>query len=698
MQNALPLLKKHFGYSSFQGMQEDIIKNVMNDDDVFVSMPTGGGKSLCYQLPSLMRNGITIVISPLISLMKDQVDNLNSIGVGASCINSNISPKKAEEIKLRLLQGKDKILYVAPERFSSNDFISFVSMLNITLLAIDEAHCISEWGHEFRPNYRNLKILKSLFPNVPLIALTATAVPEVQEDIIKLLGLEKPKVYKASFNRKNLIYHVRQKKEAFEQILEYVKTRPKESGIIYCQGRKTVENLVKKFNKECIQALPYHAGLPSSQRTENQEKFIRDDVEIIVATIAFGMGINKTNVRYVIHYDLPKSIEGYYQETGRAGRDGLNSDCILFYTYADKRKIEYFINTMRSPTKKKTARKKMDQIIQFSESSKCRRKFLLNYFGESYDDNCESCDNCINPREMMDGTTIAKKVLSASYDVNQKFGMNYITAMLTGKNKVYDSYKRKPSFGSGKEFTDRQWSSIIREIVTKEYITVPQSKYPILKLNEKSFDILYDREHMELTKPPEDTVKVKVVEEEGLFDVLRKTRKIMADAEHIPPYMVFPDSTLHEICKYYPQDETSIRKIHGMGDVKLKKYGKVFLRKIKEYCKENNIKSKEKTDMIPSMIGTVYNQTLALCNQGLSLEEIAKRRGFPVKEIAFHIESLMILGKDVPIDLLVTKEKQNSITNALGETKTLSKLKTALPECSEEEIRIMKMKYNSDKQ
>lgn len=388
-------LQKYFGYSSFRPLQEEIISDILKNRDVLVLMPTGGGKSLCYQLPAVMKDGLTVVISPLIALMKDQVDGLQSMGIPAVTINSTLPYEKLLEIKSRLIKKQIKLLYVAPERIMLPDFFDFLRQLTVSLMAIDEAHCISEWGHDFRPEYRKLNLLKTHFPSVPVIALTSTATRRVQNDIIGQLKMNEANIYRGSLNRKNLFYRVMPKRKMYQQVLQHIKERPNDSGIIYCQSRKSVENLTERLQEDGVRALPYHAGLPPEVRNANQEKFIKDDVEIVVATIAFGMGIDKPNVRYVIHCDMPKSVEGYYQETGRAGRDGLNSECLLFFSIADKIKHEYFIDQIENEQFQRIARKKMWDMINFCESQRCRRKYLLDYFGEPYDaHNCQSCDNC----------------------------------------------------------------------------------------------------------------------------------------------------------------------------------------------------------------------------------------------------------------------------------------------------------------
>ena len=595
MQNALEVLKKHFGYSEFHPLQESIIKDIMDCRDVFVLMPTGSGKSLCYQLPAVMKSGVTVVISPLIALMKDQVDSLMANGIGASFINSTLKADEIEDAKNRLLENKDKILYIAPERLTSEDFMHFLRIINIGLFAIDEAHCISEWGHDFRPEYRKLSSIRENFPAVPIVALTATAIPDVQRDIVQHLRLKDTRIYKASFNRPNLFYSIRPKQDAYSQILDYIRQHPNDSGIIYCQSRKTTESLAKKLSNDGFRALPYHAGMSASERTDNHEKFIRDDAEIVVATIAFGMGINKTNTRYVIHYDLPKNIEGYYQETGRAGRDRLESDCILLFSHGDRAKIVALIEKGYNQKKKQIAYEKLDEMISFCESAECRRKVLLRYFGEEYNEQCNKCDNCLSPKEQIDGSEAAKKIIGCILELNQRFGVNRIASVLAGKGNKYTTAR---SYGSGKEYAMKQWQTFIRELAKEGYINVIGTKYPILKINSKSFGILSGRLSLSLTKPfvsakVEQQMEVEKKPTAELFDILRSLRKQVADAENVPPYVIFHDSTLKEMATYYPRDISSLKKIKGVGQIKLEKYGKVFLDKIIDYCSVHNIASEE---------------------------------------------------------------------------------------------------------
>ncbi|HZX47662.1 MAG TPA: DNA helicase RecQ [Nitrospirota bacterium] len=593
----LETLQKYFGFNSFYPLQEDIIKDVLNQHDAFVLMPTGGGKSLCYQLPALLFDGLTVVISPLIALMKDQVDGLIADGISATFINSSLNYREIDSRKQGLADNKIKILYIAPERLFMPDFLQFIQGLKVSMFAIDESHCISEWGHDFRPEYRKLNMLKDEFPGVPLMALTATATPVVQRDIISQLGLRDCKVYTASFNRKNLYYQIRPKDNPLRQILQYLEERKKESGIIYCQSRKSVEALAERLQAKGYRALPYHAGLTPDIRTKNQERFIRDDAEIIVATIAFGMGIDKPNVRYVIHYDLPKSIEGYYQETGRAGRDGLKSECILFFSYADKFKLEHFIEQKTDEKEKQSAYKQLREIIAYCESKVCRRRILLAYFGETFDEpHCGNCDTCIEPSEKFDGTIAAQKILSCIYRTGERFGITYVADVLTGsKNqKVLENrHDTIKTYGVGKEYPKGQWQSFTRELIQSGYLKLDGDKYPILKLNEKSRSVLFNDEKVYLTKPDELMHAQKQKDEEfiktdkefdrTLFERLRTLRKSLADNDQMPPYVIFHDTALKEMSIYLPKNLDAFRKIKGVGEQKLQKYGEIFIKEISGY-------------------------------------------------------------------------------------------------------------------
>ncbi len=562
-----------------------------------------------------MREGVTVVISPLIALMKDQVDGLRKNGVRASFINSSMNDGEIESVRKELLAKNVQLLYVAPERIKLGTFLPFLKQLKLNLFAIDEAHCISEWGHDFRPDYRQLTTLRKEFPSVPIVALTATAVPAVREDILNHLHLRQPKTYVASFNRQNLFYQVQPKQQTYQQLLTYLNNHKNDSGIIYCFSRKGTESLAEKLKEDGYKALPYHAGLDAATRTKHQEMFINDDVNIIVATIAFGMGINKSNVRFVIHHDLPKNIEGYYQETGRAGRDGLPSDCILFFGYGDTVKIEHFLELKPDAHEREIASAKLKELVRYAESRICRRKILLNYFGEKYSiPNCGNCDNCLNTRDMIDGTIIAQKVLSCITRTGERFGMNYVIDVLLGNptDKILQNrHGEIKTFGVGKEYSKSEWQRFIRELTSLEVITVQQEPYPILKLNETSMSVLRG-EKVLLTKPHAEKILYEKKDEvtgidKELFESLRRLRKELAVRENIPPYLIFSDATLKELASKKPSDVSELNTITGMGQVKLRRYGIQFLNEIQKHVQpyDNFATDRFKPDF-PSGSSDVY--------------------------------------------------------------------------------------------
>lgn len=700
------ILQKYFGYTGFYPLQEEIINEALGRRDVFVLMPTGGGKSLCYQLPAMLLDGVTIVISPLIALMKDQVDGLLADGIPAALINSSLTYSEIEARRRSLSNNEIKILYIAPERLVMPEFLQFLQGLKIALFAIDESHCISEWGHDFRPEYRQLNMLKDRFPGIPVMALTATATAVVQEDIIKQLKIADGKVFKASFNRKNLYYQIRPKENPYHQLLRYLEGKKTDSGIIYCQSRKTVENVAGSLKAEGYRALPYHAGLSSDARSENQERFIRDDVEIIVATIAFGMGIDKPNVRYVVHYDLPKSIEGYYQETGRAGRDGLKSDCILFFSYADKFKIEHFIKQKEDENEKEVAYKQLRELTNYCEGNVCRRRSLLAYFGEVFSEqNCGACDICLEPKEQFEGTVVAQKALSCIYRVGERFGVNYVIDVLLGsKNQkvLQNRHDEIKTFGVGKEYSKTQWQTFIRELVQLGYARLEGDEYPILKLSEKSRQVLLQNEKVLLTKPVEKHFALKVVAgdnyDRALFDRLRALRKATADKEGVPPYVIFHDTSLKEMSISYPGSLDDLRKISGVGELKLKKYGDAFLKEIIDYCTQHGIEPKPtackyQDAPIKQPKSLTTQVTFDLYKQGLNIQGIAARRGLAPSTVSTHLEKLILEGEAVMLDNLVHPEKQQRIKQVCMEmdTELLTPLKEKLGEdYTYEEIRLVR--------
>ena len=716
----LTTLNKYFGYTTFLPLQQDIIEDVLNKEDVLALMPTGGGKSLCYQLPALLLDGLTIVVSPLIALMKDQVDALVSNGVPAVYINSSLTPAEIAETKNALLKGEIKVVYVAPERLMMPDFLGFIKRLAVNLIAIDEAHCISEWGHDFRPEYRQLRAVKTNFPGVPVIALTATATIQVQDDIVEQLNIPQCRRYRASFNRENLHYRIEPKVNAYRQLLKYLKGHKRDSGIIYCQSRKMVDTLSSDLRKDGYRALGYHAGMTPENRSENQERFIRDDAEIIVATIAFGMGIDKPNVRYVIHYDLPKNIEGYYQETGRAGRDGLKSDCILFFSYGDKTKIEYFIRQKDDPKERDAAYRMLQDMVGYCETNACRRTRLLAYFDEVYaEPNCGACDVCLEPRETFDGTTAAQKVLSCVHRVNGGFGANHIIDVLLGSNNkkiIERNHHTLTTHGIGKEYSRGQWQAIVRELVHLGLLRMEGDGYSVLKLSAESRRVLIDGESVTLTKLPDvlkgarSGTKAKAGDDAAfdheLFEILRDTRKTIADDEGLPPYVIFHDATLKEMATFYPVSPEQLAEVSGVGEVKLKKYGERFLSCITGYCAANGIETIEvappraeppapKAPKLSGAESSTVQMTFQLYNQGLSLEEMVEQRSLSLQTIITHLEKLIDAGEEVSIDRFVPIAKQQAIIAAIedGGPEILRSIKDRLgPEFSYEEIRLVRAK------
>ncbi|MCK4799970.1 DNA helicase RecQ, partial [Candidatus Parcubacteria bacterium] len=604
------LLKAYFGYDEFRPLQKEVIDSVMKGKDTFVLMPTGGGKSLCYQLPALKFEGLTLVISPLIALMKDQVDALKTNGISAEYINSSLLPDEIQQIQKKVVAGKVKILYVAPERLALGNFQKFLKTANVKLIAIDEAHCISEWGHDFRPDYCNLRLLKSQFSKVPVIALTATATSKVREDIIKQLSLDGHKSFISSFDRENLAMIVTRKKQAFGKLLGLVQKHKNEPTIIYCFSRKETEKIAMNLQTEGFDALPYHAGLNNETRKKNQELFIKDEISIIVATIAFGMGIDKPDIRLVVHYTFPKTIEGYYQEIGRAGRDGLSSECVLFYSYGDVRKHEFFIDQMEDAVEQEKCREKLSQIIGYCEAMTCRRKYVLEYFGEEYlsdekkgKKGCEACDICLNPNPLFDATEITQKILSCVIRTGSRFGRNYIADVLLGKNSqqiTENMHCDLSVFGIVQDFNKDEINHIMRSLITSGFLQVNPGKYPTVSIAEKGAQFLKQKESLELPKMRVDTEKQeknisrkKMQYDLDLFEKLRVLRKQVADKNNVPPFMIFSDVSLQEMSCYFPVDKNNFAKIEGVGVKKLESFSKAFLAVINRHIKENNIQSQE---------------------------------------------------------------------------------------------------------
>ncbi|CAN5486505.1 ATP-dependent DNA helicase RecQ [soil metagenome] len=591
MPELLHTLKQTFGYSAFRPLQREIIDASLAGQDVFALLPTGGGKSLCFQLPALHRKGLTVVVSPLIALMKDQVDQLQAAGVAATFLNSSLGAAESKARLRGLHNGEYRLLYAAPERLMLDNWKENLRSWNVTSLAIDEAHCISEWGHDFRPEYRQISQLRSMLPDIPVMALTATATARVREDIVKHLALRDPAVFVASFNRPNLSYRVTAKDQPLKQILEFVKKRKNESGIVYCASRAATERVAESLCAKGVLARAYHAGLTAEERSENQEAFLRDNVPIICATIAFGMGINKPNVRWVIHHDLPKNVEGYYQETGRAGRDGLPADCLLLFSPGDAAKQTHFIDEMTSPQEKDIARAQLRTMLHYAETPQCRRVDLLGYFGEVFEEeNCQACDNCLEPRATYDATVPAQKFLSCVARIRQAggfgVGMNHVIEVLTGAGteKIRRwSHDKLTTYGIGKDRSRPEWSAIGRELLRLGLLGQAPGEFPTLELTEQGLDVLRSRSIVMLTKPlvlpkaARPSQRSGQIEcDEVLFGRLRDLRKHIADARGVPAYIIFGDTTLREMARRYPQTKEAMRGISGVGDKKREEFGDEF--------------------------------------------------------------------------------------------------------------------------
>ncbi|MFN4084142.1 MAG: DNA helicase RecQ [Bacteroidia bacterium] len=681
--NLKEALSKYFGFDSFKGEQEAIINNVLNGSDTFVIMPTGGGKSLCYQLPALIMPGTAIIISPLIALMKNQVDAIRSLGNEsvAHFLNSSLTKGEITTVKKDISAGKTKMLYIAPETLKKEETIDFLKSIDVSFVAVDEAHCISEWGHDFRPEYRRIKAMVKEIKDVPLMALTATATPKVQSDIIKNLQMTDAVVFKSSFNRSNLYYEIRskgKKGEALKEIVAFIKQRPGKSGIIYCLSRKKVEEIAATLQANGIKALPYHAGLDAKMRSQHQDAFLMEECDVIVATIAFGMGIDKPDVRFVIHYDIPKSIEGYYQETGRSGRDGLEGECILFYNPADIEKLEKFLKD------KPVAEREIGELLifetqAFAESAACRRKFLLHYFGEEFNDkNCNKmCDNCRHPKEKEDVTKYAVMALELIKELNGKYNLNHFVDVLIG-NKTHEvqlsKHQNLKAFGSGKDKDDNFWKSVLRQLLLRGMVTKNIENYGLLNINEvgeaylakpTKFEIAIDRKFEKFTyDDDEPTIQGEGVYDEALFEMLKDLRKKVAKEKNLPPYIIFQDPSLEEMAFKFPITNDELSKIQGVSSGKAIKYGKPFLELIEKYVKENDIERPQ--DLVMKSVVNKSAKKIAIItniDKKIDLESIARSQGITFDELLTEIENIVNSGTKLNLKQYIVDLADDDLIN-----------------------------------
>ncbi|MCC6298011.1 MAG: DNA helicase RecQ [Anaerolineales bacterium] len=737
MPSPADILKQTFGYDTFRPLQNEVIENVLARRDTLAVMPTGGGKSLCYQIPSLLFDGLTVVVSPLISLMKDQVEQLRAFGVPSLFLNSTLSPQEYQENMDYIRSGEVKLLYVAPETLLTARILSLLDSVKLDCLTIDEAHCISEWGHDFRPEYRQIVEIRKRFPNAVCLALTATATSRVRQDIRTTLKFSTTNEFVASFNRENLYIEVARKRDPYQQTIDMLERYKDQSGIVYCFSRKQVDELAAYLASKHYSVRPYHAGLEDADRKKNQEVFIRDDVQIIVATIAFGMGINKPNVRFVIHFDLPKSIESYYQEIGRAGRDGLPAHCLLLYSYADVGKLNYFIEK-KEGNEKRVAIQHLDAIVRYAEDERiCRRKPLLTYFGESYaGDNCSNCDNCTSaPTPLADITVYAQKFLSCVKRADEKFGAGHIADILLGsKNEkvIRWGHEKLSTYGIGAELTKKQWMHIARQLLSMGYLK-QEGEYHTLSLTAKALESLKKREPVFGVVQEAERVRVRGRKKEevefnsALFAILRQKRKEMADEAGVPPYVIFSDRTLTEMAAYYPQSQKSLRSIAGVGQAKLEKYGETFLGVIKSYCEKHGLSERALTpspspkgrgeSASPSPLGRrvrdegeIAPRTRVIAeafNNGASVQELMTQYGFVSGTILDHLMKFVMAGNQLHNSdglqsfVSATPEQQQATFAAFAEL-TPTYLKPVFEKLdgklSYDELKILRLLYLIQKQ
>ena len=718
-------LKHFFGFDEFKGEQEQVVQSVLNGNDAFVIMPTGGGKSMCYQLPALMMEGTAIVVSPLIALMKNQVDAIRGHHEGDSIahfLNSSLSKAEAAQVREDVSTGLTKLLYVAPESLTKEDNINFLRSVRISFVAVDEAHCISEWGHDFRPEYRRIRTIVNQIAEVPIIALTATATPKVQADIQKNLGMKDARLFKASFNRENLFYEVRPKKDALKQIVRHAKTNVGKSGIVYCLSRKKVEEIAEVLRVNGIKALGYHAGMDANQRSRIQDQFLMQDVDVIVATIAFGMGIDKPDVRYVIHYDMPKSLESYYQETGRAGRDGGEGHCIAFYSHRDIEKLEKFLQG-KPLAEQEIGAQLLQEVMAYAETSMSRRKFLLHYFGEEYDEvngpGAQNCDNMTNPPKLRDGQEEVHLILSAVLEHKQTFRAPFYTGMLCGQeNREIQDYKgtTSPFWKRGAEHDEKHWNGIIRQMLVLGFLRKEVETFGVLKITDRGMGFLTNPSPVMVAEERDysdvdamDSMSQTRSSQGGaadvkLRDMLKALRKEVADAESLPPYVIFQDVSLDEMAIHYPLDEDELLRITGVGSGKAKKYGTPFLKLIADYVKEEGIERAE--DLLVRSTSARSSSKVHIIqriDRQIDLADIARDLNLKLEDVLNEIENIVSAGTKVNLDYVINKTLDDESLEELfdflkesedeGSEELIAEWNDVY---SEEELRMARIKFLSE--
>ena len=724
-------LKEFFGYDNFKGDQERIISHIIEGGDAFVLMPTGGGKSLCYQLPALMMEGTAIVISPLIALMKNQVDAIRGFEAGEECIahflNSSLSRQQAEIVREHLLSGKTKILYVAPESLTKDENVALLREIKISFYAVDEAHCISEWGHDFRPEYRRIRALVEDIGRAPIVALTATATPKVRSDIIKNLGIPRAEIFKSSFNRPNLLYEIRDKVDAEKDIIKYIRQNPGKSGIVYCLSRKKVEEMAELLSINGIKALPYHAGLDAKTRAENQDKFLMEEVNVIVATIAFGMGIDKPDVRFVIHYDIPKSIESYYQETGRAGRDGQEGHCIAYYSYKDIQKLEKFMQG-KPVSEQEISKQLLSEVVSYAESSQCRRKLLLNYFGESYTkDNCGCCDNCLHPKPVFDGRKEMSMVIRLINELPEHFKIDHLANILAGKsNAIIKSYKHDQLelFGAGSEHTENFWCTLIHQGLTMYLLEKEIETYGLIHVTDRGQEFLQNPWELKLVEDrvfsgsdgsaqtddedDEDAMAATAAMKAGgagdpaLLSMLKDLRKSLSKKLKLQPWIIFPDPALDDMSIMYPVTFEELRNCQGVGDGKARKFGEEFIKLIKKYVEENDIERPD--DFVVKSAPSKSANKIAIIqsiDRRMNLEDIAENRNLDMDELMSEIEGIVATGTKLNLDYYIARNLDEEIVGEIldyfrdeAASDSLQEALDALgSDYDEMEIRLVRIKF-----